>query len=662
MQLALRPDLQVQRMLDDVDASILRALDVLATTQDADGSWRGDYGGPLFLLPMYVACHEVTGTPIPMHLRAGMERYFRATQHRDGGWGLHDEGHSHVFTTAIGYVAMRLLDVPADDPGLVRARAWLHRHGGPTRSAPWGRFVLCLLGLHAWEGIDPLPPELWLLPRAAPLHPTRFWCHCRAVYLPMSYLYARRVQAPPSARLDAIRTELYGDTWDRIPWSDRRHDIAPTDVYKPLQWPARAAGHALSRLEPRWPRSLRRRALDEVLLHIDAEDRSTSYLCIGPINKLLHWVVWHDARPGGEEVQRHAERLEDYLWESEQGVQMQGYNSSQLWDTAFAIQAITAAGEPGRRHPMVARAHAFVDANQVLDDVPDRERTARDPSRGGWPFSTRDHGWPITDCTAEGIKASLAAAPWVPTPLPDARLEDAIALILHWQNDDGGWATYERQRAPRWIEAFNPAACFGEIMVDVSYVECTSACMQALAAWGVARYDTPPPEHTQALLRGAAYLRREQRDDGSWEGSWAACFTYGTWFGVLGLLAAGASCGDPAIARATRFLAAHQRPDGSWGESLDSARERRWVPSDEGRAVQTSWALLALIEAGLAHTSTVQRGIAWLLARQERDGSWPEEGSLGLFNRTSGIHYPNYRKVFPLWALARFRQEAAALA
>jgi len=25
-------------------------------------------------------------------------------------------------------------------------------------------------------------------------------------------------------------------------------------------------------------------------------------------------------------------------------------------------------------------------------------------NKGGWPFSTQDHGWPVSDCTAEGLK------------------------------------------------------------------------------------------------------------------------------------------------------------------------------------------------------------------------------------------------------------------
>lgn len=31
-------------------------------------------------------------------------------------------------------------------------------------------------------------------------------------------------------------------------------------------------------------------------------------------------------------------------------------------------------------------------------------------SKGAWPFSTQDHGWPISDCTSEGFKAALGIA------------------------------------------------------------------------------------------------------------------------------------------------------------------------------------------------------------------------------------------------------------
>jgi squalene cyclase len=39
---------------------------------------------------------------------------------------------------------------------------------------------------------------------------------------------------------------------------------------------------------------------------------------------------------------RHVSRLPDYLWVAEDGMKMQGYNGSQLWDTAFTAQAYVA--------------------------------------------------------------------------------------------------------------------------------------------------------------------------------------------------------------------------------------------------------------------------------------------------------------------------------
>ena len=39
-------------------------------------------------------------------------------------------------------------------------------------------------------------------------------------------------------------------------------------------------------------------------------------------------------------VVNHMMRVQDYLWLAEDGMKMQGYNGSQLWDTSFCIQAI----------------------------------------------------------------------------------------------------------------------------------------------------------------------------------------------------------------------------------------------------------------------------------------------------------------------------------
>ena len=62
----------------------------------------------------------------------------------------------------------------------------IHEHGGATAITSWGKFWLAVLGAYAWDGMNPTPPEMWLLPYAGwtgvgLAHPGRFWCHCRMV-------------------------------------------------------------------------------------------------------------------------------------------------------------------------------------------------------------------------------------------------------------------------------------------------------------------------------------------------------------------------------------------------------------------------------------------------------------------------------------------------
>lgn len=642
--------------------SLVQGLEYLATTQKPDGAWNGEYGGPLFLLPMFIGIARLIKEPLNGHEREAMVRYLSRYQRDDGSFGLHIEGQGHVFTTTLVYVAMRLLDVHSEDTRCLRARRWVHDHGGPTAQASWGKFFLALLGLYDYRGVQPTPPELWLLPRRFVLHPGRLWCHCRAVYLPMSYLYGKRFVGPDDTLIQSLRRELYSDGFNDVDWRETQNHVADADAYVGRSAPLRAANQLLHKVEENRPEPLRRRALAFVLDQIRQEDENTDFICIGPISKLLHALVWFVEDPGGTADARHRERLRDYLYEDDCGIRMQGYNSSELWDLTFTVQAVEAAlgsvKATETTRTMLDRAHVFLERTQVREHVPRRRRYFRDPSKGGWPFSTRAHGWPITDCTAEGIKSALALAPYVRQPIEISRLIEAVDLLLGWQNDDGGWATYERRRAPQWLEVLNPSDCFADIMVDYSYVECTSAAMQALIRmrathsrelgfWRKARM-------RRAENRGRAFLLDAQRRDGSWEGSWGVCFSYGTWFATSALRAAGMNARHPVLLRAARYMSQHQNADGGWGESVESCRARHYVPGRSSQPVTTAWAILSLLNAGEKRALSVQRGIEFLLNQQRSDGSWKQDAIPGVFNRTCAINYENYAQLFPLWALSRY--------
>ena len=121
----------------------------------------------------------------------------------------------------------------------------------------------------------------------------------------------------------------------------------------------------------------------------------------------------------------------------------------------------------------------------------------------------------------------------------------------------------------------NPSEVFGDIMIDYSYTECTSAVLQAITAFAARFPKFRASELERSLARMEGYIRGQQRSDGSWEGSWGVCFTYGTWFGVEALVSRGHSYSDSAVANACRFLLAQQRPDGGWGEDFESCTQRR---------------------------------------------------------------------------------------
>ncbi|KAB1213041.1 Cycloartenol synthase [Morella rubra] len=181
-----------------VTTTIRRAISFYSTIQAHDGHWPGDYGGPLFLIP-------------------GLNK--------DGGWGLHIEGPSTMFGTALNYVTLRLLGEGADDGlgAMEEARIWILDRGGATAITSWGKMWLSVLGIYEWSGNNPLPPEVWLCPYILPCHPGRMWCHCRMVYLPMSYLYGKRFVGPITPTVQSLRKELYAVPYDEIDWNKARN-------------------------------------------------------------------------------------------------------------------------------------------------------------------------------------------------------------------------------------------------------------------------------------------------------------------------------------------------------------------------------------------------------------------------------------------------------
>ena len=219
---------------EDVNACLLGGLEFYQQLQQEDGHWPGDYGGPMFLMPGLIITCYVTGqmeSILPKEHRKEMIRYLMNHQNDDGGYGLHIEGHSTMFGTVLSYVSLRLLGAEADDARCQKARKWILIHGGATLIPSWGKFWLSVLGVFSWDGLNPTPPEMWLLPYTGYsgvgyMHPGRFWCHCRMVYLPMSYIYGARIVGKVTPLVEALREEIHLKSYALIDWNKARNEVS----------------------------------------------------------------------------------------------------------------------------------------------------------------------------------------------------------------------------------------------------------------------------------------------------------------------------------------------------------------------------------------------------------------------------------------------------
>ena len=77
---------------------------------------------------------------------------------------------------------------------------------------------------------------------------------------------------------------------------------------------------------------------------------------------------------------------------------------SETWQCCLQCKA----DEMKAFEPHLDAAHRWLKLTQIPDNPPGYRNYFRQMNKGGFPFSTRDCGWIVSDCCAEGLKTVLS--------------------------------------------------------------------------------------------------------------------------------------------------------------------------------------------------------------------------------------------------------------
>ena len=639
--LAVAPDLAPWRQQDwaeRVEKAVSTGTEYLLSLQTEEGYWHGELEADTTLESDYIYYLHVLGKADPERV-AKLANYVRRRQLEDGGWAIYPGGPSELNATSKAYFALKLAGDSPEAGHLVKARETVHRLGGLEHTNSYVRFYLALVGAVGWEMVPAIPPELMLLPNWFYFNIYEMSSWTRGIVIPMAILSSLRPEfrLPEPARVD----ELFRDPSKKTAafhWSKQL--ISWKNVFL-------AVDRGLKWYEKLPWKPLRRKAIqDAKQWMVEHLERTEGLAAIYPsmMNSIFALMALGHG-PDDPLTFREIKELARFEIEENDTIRLQPCVSP-VWDTCIAMVALEEAGLPAG-HRALVKAADWLLGKQILGGG-DWQVKNQDAEPGGWAFEYRNDFYPDVDDTA----FVLMALQRVKFPDPK-RMESAMRRGIQWllsmQNRDGGWGAFDRDNDRQLL--CNIPFADHNAMIDPSTADVTARVLECLGRFGW------PAEHP-VVRRAVGFLQKDQSKDGSWFGRWGVNYVYGT-SGVLRALETVSLTAQDYCARAVSWLREVQKADGSFGESLNSYEAVSTKGQGNSTPSQTAWGLIGLLAGAERNDTAIARATAYLVEQQNANGSWSEEEFTGTgFPGVFYLKYHLYKNSFPVYALARYRNQA----
>ena len=621
-----------------IAAATSAARDALLSLQSPGGYWVAELQGDSILESEYILLKFILAQEADPELPA-IANYLRDLQQPDGGWVLYPGGPADISGTVKAYFALKLMGDLPDAPHMRRAHDLILSLGGAEKCNTFSRFYFAALGQISYDACPSIPPEVVFLPQWFYFNLYNLSAWTRTMILPLGIVttlrYTRKLR--PEQGIDYLFLDR--TSRDRL---SAPIPLIPRDARQAfLRLDSAIKLYERSPLKP-FRRSALRQAEKWMLDHLyGSEGLGAIFPPMVYILIVFKALGYPDDHPRVVAGHKH---LHDFFIRDGDRTRIQPCLSP-VWDTGIALHGLAESGLTPS-HPAAISATQWL-LSKECKFASDWARNCPNVEPAGWFFEFENPHYPDTDDTAMVAMALQRVGGDAAKP--------AIARALKWllamQNDDGGWAAFDRTTDRPLLEKV-PFADHNA-MQDPSCPDITGRILECLGHCGLT---TAHP----AVARAIAHIRTQQDASGSWWGRWGVNYVYGTWQVFTGLRAVGQDMSEDFVQRGVSWLRSVQKPDGSFGETCATYDDPSLKGTGHSTPSQTAWGAMGLMAATGHDDPAVVNAIAWLARHQRPDGTWEEKWYTGTgFPRVFYLKYHLYCLYFPLTALARYNRLSA---
>ncbi len=627
----------IQSKIPMLNQAIQKAQDTLLRLQKPEGFWVFELEADCSITAEYIIMmHYLDEINHPLQKKIAV--YLRSRQTEVGFYPLFTGGEGNLSTSVKVYYALKMAGDSIDAPHMNKLRQYILSQGGAAKANVFTRITLAIFGQLPWRGVPYIPVEIMLFPKWFPFHLDKVSYWSRVVMVPLFILCTLKAKAKNPHNISILELFLVHPDKEKHYFPDRTF---LNKCFLGLDKLGRLTRSLI-------PEKMHQKAIEHaqawIIERLNGEDGLGG---IFPAMVAAYESLLLLDTPKTDPMMITARKAVDKLLVIKDDYAYCQPCLSPVWDTGLSILALQEVNKKAH-HKVITHAYDWLKTKQLSDEAGDWRIARPNVKGGGWAFQFENSHFPDVDDTAL-VAFAMAELDLKKYQEPIHR---ATEWIVGMQSKNGGYGAFDADNDYHYLDEI-PFADHGALL-DPPTADVSARCVMLMA-----RLLKDHPEYAPPLARTIAYIRQEQEENGSWFGRWGSHYIYGTWSVLFGLEQTDIPKNDPLYTNAINFLKNEQRDDGGWGEDNRHYEMDDYDGSfDVSTSFQTAWALLGLMSAGETDCPEVEKGIAFLLAKQQLNGVWDDPCFTAPgFPKVFYLKYHGYDKFFPLWALARYRNE-----